>query len=85
MSSAADARGEREPARGTRLEESMAEVMRGSGLAEVSCAMADAEAKRTSAVQKAASSESDWGERCIEERFMKALTLGLEAMTRGLT
>jgi len=63
----------------------MAEVMRGCGLAEVSCAMPEAEAKRASAVQKAASSESDWGERCIERRFMKALTLGLETMTRGVT
>ena len=63
----------------------MAEVMRGCGLAEVSCAMAEAEAQRASAVQKTASSESGWRERCIEKRFMKALTLGLEAMTRGVT
>ena len=63
----------------------MAEVMRGCGLAEVSCAMAELEAPRVSAVQKTASSESGWRERCIEIRFMKALTLGCETMMLGLT
>jgi len=58
-----------------RLEESMAEVMRGCGWVEAVCAMAGVEAERISAVQKTASMESDWGKRYIERRFMKALTL----------
>jgi len=46
--------------------------------------MAGVEAQRASAVQKIASSENGWKERCIERRFMKALTLGLIAATLGL-
>jgi hypothetical protein len=62
----------------------MGEVIRGCGFAEVSCAVAGIEAQSASAVQKTVSSENGWRERCIERRFMKALTLAWIAAAPGL-